>query len=301
MFMLYVNLKKKLNRRLKFRKLQKNNKETYPLYKSLINNKINIFDIGAGQRMLPEIINFNGISKVFLVDPNDNIQYCYDQLSRYFSDTKNIFKYKYGISDKTKKLKYFKSHKSTISTFAFNDKKLKVDSRYYNNNNAYMQVYNFSDFLKKFKLPKPDIIKIDVEGLEGQVLSSVLKTSNPLIVQIETNMNNSMFHESFSKINNLFLNKNYFLYTLFPSYGDSDLTKTLDINLKDIELNFIKNHIVQSECYYIKRKKYYTVKDLVCLSAYGFHEYFKKILNTSKNKLTRNEKKIFKKLEIINN
>ena len=299
--MLYVNLKKRLNRRLKFRKLQKNNKESYPLYQSLINKKINIFDIGAGQRMLPEIINFNGISKVFLVDPNDNIQYSYDQLTRYFSDKKNIFKYQYGISDKTKKLKYFKSPKATISTFAFNDKKLKVDSRYYNNKNAYMQVYNFSDFLKKFKLPKPDIIKIDVEGLEGQVLSSVLKTSNPLIVQIETNINNSMFHESFSKINNLLLNKNYFLYTLFPSYGGSDLTKTFDINLKDIELNLIKNHIVQSECYYIKRKKYYTVKDLVCLNAYGFQEYFKKILNTSKNKLTKNEKKIFKKLEIINN
>ena len=83
--MLYVNLKKKLNRRLKFRKLQKsNNEESYPLYQSLINKKINIFDIGAGQRMLPEIINFNGISKVFLVDPNDNIQYCYDQLVSIF-------------------------------------------------------------------------------------------------------------------------------------------------------------------------------------------------------------------------
>ena len=253
--MLYVNLKKKLNRRLKFRKLQKSNKEIYPLFKSLINSKINIFDIGAGQRMLPEIINFNGISKVFLVDPNENIQYSYDQLSRYFSDTKNIFKYRYGISDKTKKLKYFKSHKSTISTFAFNDKKLKMNSNYYSDKNEYIKVYSFSDFLKKFKLPKPDIIKIDVEGLEAQVLSSVLKTSDPLIVQIETNMNNSMLHESFSKINNLLIKNNYFLYTLFPSYGNVHSSKNADIDLKDIELNFIKNHIVQSECYYVKKKK----------------------------------------------
>ena len=252
--MFYVNLKKKLNRRLKFRKLQKSNKEIYPLFKSLINSKINIFDIGAGQRMLPEIINFNGISKVFLVDPNENIQYSYDQLSRYFSDTKNIFKYRYGISDKTKKLKYFKSHKSTISTFAFNDKKLKMNSNYYSDKNEYIKVYSFSDFLKKFKLPKPDIIKIDVEGLEAQVLSSVLKTSDPLIVQIETNMNNSMLHESFSKINNLLIKNNYFLYTLFPSYGNVHSSKNADIDLKDIELNFIKNHIVQSECYYVKKK-----------------------------------------------
>ena len=301
MFMLYVNLKKKLNRRLKFRKLKNNNKKIYPLYKSLIKSKINIFDIGAGQRMLPEVINFNGISKVFLVDPNDNIEYCYNQLTRYFSDKKNIFKYKFGISDKTKKLKYFKSHKSTISTFAFNDKKLKADNKYYGSKNKYLKVYSFKDFLKKFKLPKPDIIKIDVEGLEGQVVNSVLKISNPLIIQIETNMNTSFFHESFSKINNLLLSKNYFLYTLFPSYGVSDLTKNNVINLKDIELNSIKNPIVQSECYYIKKKKNYTVKDLICFCAYGFHKYFKMILNMPINRFTKNEKKVLKKLEKINN
>ena len=38
-----------------------------------------------------------------------------------------------------------------------------------------MQVYNFSDFLKKFKLPKPDIIKIDVEGLEGSSVKFCFK------------------------------------------------------------------------------------------------------------------------------
>jgi FkbM family methyltransferase len=298
--MFYINLKKKLNRRLKFKELQNNNKKLYPFYKSLIKDKINIFDIGAGQRMLPEIINFNGISKVFLVDPNDNLQYSYDQLIRYFSDIKNIFTYKYGISDKTKKLKYFKSHKSTISTFAFNDKKLKINKKYYSAKNEYKKVYSFADFLKKFKLPKPDIIKIDVEGLEAQVISSVLKISNPLIVQIETNMNNSMLHQSFSKINNLLINENYFLHTLFPSYGDPDSTKISNINLKDIELNFIKSHIVQSECYYIKKKQKYTIKDLVCFYAYGFHEYFKKNLNKSVNKFSKSEKKILKNLENIN-
>ena len=88
--MFFGKLKKKLNRRLKFKELQSDNKKLYPIFKSLIKNKINIFDIGAGQRILPEIINFNGISKVFLIDPNDNIKYCYDQLCKYFPDKKNI-------------------------------------------------------------------------------------------------------------------------------------------------------------------------------------------------------------------
>ena len=50
----------------------------------------------------------------------------------------------------------------------------------------------------------------------------------------------------------------------------------------------------------LKKKKYYTIKDLVCFCAYGFHEYFKKILNMSINRFTVNEKKILKKLENIN-
>mgnify|MGYP001348387721 CR=1 FL=1 len=251
--------------------------------------------------MLPEIINFDGISKVFLIDPNNNIQYSYNQLIKYFSDKKNIFTYKYGISDKTKKLKYYKSFKSTISTFALNNKRLKKNLKYYNNENEILQVYGFGDFLKKFKLPKPDIIKIDVEGLELKVVNSVLKNSSPLIVQIETNINNPMLDESFSKINNSLINDGYFLYTLFPSYGELNLKKYNNINLNDIELNLIKNYIVQGECYYIKRKKYYTPKDLVCIYAYGFHEYFLNILTTSVKRFSNSEKKFFRRLENIFN
>ena len=299
--MFFGKLKKKLNRRLKFKELQSDNKKLYPIFKSLIKNKINIFDIGAGQRILPEIINFNGISKVFLIDPNDNIKYCYDQLCKYFPDKKNIFMYKNGISDKTKKLKYFKSYKSTISTFALNNKQLKKNLKYYGKKNEYLKVFSFGDFLKKFKLPKPDIIKIDVEGLESKVINSVMKNSNPLIVQIETNMNNPMLKETFSEINNLLMNNNYFLYTLFPSYGGLDYSKFNRINLKDIELNLVKDYIVQSECYYIKNKKYYTVKDLVCFYAYGFHEYFKKTFNIVDNRFSKKIKNSLKKLENIIN
>ena len=299
--MLFIKLKKKVNRRLKFKKLQNNNRKLYPILKSLIKNKINIFDIGAGQRMLPEIINFNSISKVFLIDPNDNIKFCYDQLIKYFSDIKNIFTYKYGISDKTKKLKYFKSYKSTISTFALNDKKLKKNLKYYGKKNEFHQVFSFKDFLKKFELPKPDIVKIDVEGFEVKVISSVLKSSSPLIVQIEANINNPMLNESFSKINKLFINKEYFLYTLFPSYGEINLEKDNEINLADIELNLKKKNIVQAECYYIKKKKYYSIKDLVCFYCYGFHDFFLKKLNDLSNKLSKSEKKSLKYLENLLN
>ena len=47
------------------------------LYKKIYTNEIFIYDIGAGQRILPEVLNFNGISKVILVDPNKNIEYSF--------------------------------------------------------------------------------------------------------------------------------------------------------------------------------------------------------------------------------
>ena len=58
-------------------------------------------------------------------------------------------------------------------------------------------MYSFKDFLKINKLPKPDMIKVDVEGFELKVLHSIISCSSPLIIQIEANINNSFLVKLF--------------------------------------------------------------------------------------------------------
>lgn len=294
------NIKKRLIRKFKFLRLKKKSSKLTKLFKKLLNSKINIYDIGAGQRILPEIINFDGVSKIHLVDPNKNIDYSYNQLKNYFSDHKNIFKFQTGISDKTKTQTYYESKISTASTFALNAKKLKKYSNYYNLKPSKRTVYSFKDFLKFYKLSKPDAVKIDVEGLELKVIGSILRCSDPFLVQIEVNINNPIFNESFSAINRIMNKKNYFLYTLFPSYGDFDLSTNKSItdnkvNLNDIETNFSKKYLLQSECYYIKNISNYSFKNFVLTAGFGLTGLFLQKLNKSK-KINLKQKNILTKI-----
>jgi FkbM family methyltransferase len=282
----FKNIKKRFIRKLSFFNLKKKNYKLKIIYKSFKIPKINIFDIGAGQRIIPDVINFDGIGRVYLIDPNKNLNYAYNQLKKYFLDHKNIFKFQLGISDKSKKLTYYENNVSTGSTFAINKKKFKLNSKNYLNPTV-LKVYSFIDFLRKFKLKKPDIIKIDVEGLELKVLKSILKCSDPFLVQIETNINNPFFSESFTKVHNLLIKKNYFLYTLYPSYGDfNDITDSVklnnNVNLKDIEINLKKNYLLQAECYYLKNVKNFTIKHFLIVLGFGFFGVFKNKIN-SKN------------------
>ncbi len=294
------NIKKRLIRKIKFLQLKKKSFKLCKFYKEILNSKINIYDIGAGQRILPEVINFDGVSKIHLVDPNNNINYSFNQLKNYFSDYKNILKFQIGISNKTKIQKYYESRISTASTFALNNKKSKKYSKYYNLKPKKQIIYSFKDFLKINKLSKPDAIKIDVEGLEISVLNSVLSCSDPFLVQIEANINNPIFAESFASINKIMNKKNYFLYTLFPSYGDLNLTSknnsaNMDVNLNDIETNFNKRYLLQSECYYVKKVSNYSMKNFVLASGFGLSSLFIEKLKSNK-KLKFKQKKILKKI-----
>ena len=272
------------------------------LYKKIYKNQISIYDIGAGQRILPEILNFNGISKVVLVDPNKNIEYTYNRLLRYFKNTNDLIPIKFGVSDKTKSIDYFEAHRSTGSTFVNMKKNQQVKKKFYIKNSIKLKTYSFIDLLKKFKLRKPDIIKVDVEGYEKKVIKSVLQHSDPLIIQIETNMNNPFFDETFSEINELINSKKYFLNTLIPSYGSYDFrekkifNKTRKTKIFDYEYKLAKNEVFQAECYYIKKKNFYTINELICLSGFGFIDYFEKQLKINKKKYSKNESKILQEI-----
>ena len=298
--MRFNNIKKRLIRKLKFLHLKKTSLKLSNLYKKLLNSKLNIYDIGAGQRMLPEIINFDGISKIHLIDPNKNLDYSYNQLKNYFFDHKNIFKFKSAISDKTKIQKYYESRVSTISTFAISNNNSKKYSNFYSKPSR-QTVYSFKDFLKVNNLQKPDMVKIDVEGLELKVLNSILSCSDPFLIQIEANMNNPIFEESFSAINSILNKKNYFLYTLFPSYGDYDFSSNQKItnnsvNLNDIETNFNKKFLLQSECYYLKKKTKYNMKQFVLISGFGLSSLFLEKFEKNKKKIGTHQRKVLSRI-----
>lgn len=299
------NLKKRILRKIKFNDLRNKSKKLNLLYKILIRRKLNLFDIGAGQRILPEFMNFDGISKIYLIDPNKNINYSYNQLKKYFQDHDNIFKFQTAISDKTSTQNYYESKISTISTFSVNKKNKQKISKLYYPNPKKINLYSFKDFLKNYKLSKPDMVKIDVEGLEFKVLNSVLSCSLPLIIQIEANINNSIFDQSFDSINKLLIKKGYLLYSLFPSYGDkafgSNLkTNFININLEDIETNFKKQYLLQAECFYIRKKKVYSLNDFLLFSGFGLTSFYLEQLEKSKNKFNKfTKEKLYKVYNII--
>lgn len=297
------NITKRIIRKIKFFELKRKGKKLSPLFRKLKSKKFNLFDIGAGQRILPELINFDGFSNVYLIDPNKNLDYSYDQLKRFFYNHKSIYKYKTAISDKTSFLNYFESKISTISTFSLTKNKRNKLSNLYYSNSKKINVYSFKDFLRTYKLPKPDMVKVDVEGFELKVLNSIISCSSPLILQIEVNINNSFLGETFHSIHKILNKKGYFLYTLFPSYGDNEFEinqfKNLPkVNLDDIETNFTKNYLLQAECYFIKRKSKYSINDFILFSGFGLSSLYLDKYKLSKknfNKSTREDlEKIYK-------
>lgn len=299
------SLFKKIINRVKFYYYLNKSRRLVSLYKKIYTNEIFIYDIGAGQRILPEVLNFNGISKVILVDPNKNIEYTYNRLLKYFKNSDDLIPINYGVSDRTKLVDYFEAHRSTGSTFVDIKKNQYIKKKFYVKKAIKLKIYSFSDLLKKFKLRKPDIIKIDVEGYEKKVIKSVLKNSDPLIIQIEANINNPFFNETFSEINELINSKKYFLNTLIPSYGSYDFrekkifNKTKKTKIFDYEYKLAKNEVFQAECYYIKKKNFYTVNELICLSGFGFIDYFEKQLKKNKKKYSKNESKILQEILYI--
>ena len=95
------------------------------------NNLIYILDIGAGGRYLAPILNFDGASKIFMVDPNDNLDVSYNNLLKIMINKKNITPIKEGIYKKNAIINYYKASISTGSSFINYDKKLIKEKKVY--------------------------------------------------------------------------------------------------------------------------------------------------------------------------
>jgi len=266
-------------------------------------DRIQIYDIGAGLRYLPTLIKFDGISKIHLIDPNQNIEVSYKNLKKIFLDKRSIHKYKVGLSNKNEKIFYYPAKVSSGSSF-LNLKKKKNNSQYDvdyfgKEKRLLKKVYDFETFIKKNKLKKPDIIKVDVEGLEFKILSSILKKNRPLIIEVEVNFDNSIIGDTFLKTHGLIKRKNYNLNTIFPTYQNYNLPFLSERKMfleGDYNNPLSRNSIAQSDCYYILNKKKYNIRDLIMLIGYGFINDAKKEYIKIKNEISMTNKKIFEQL-----
>lgn len=248
-----------------------------------------IVDIGAGGRYLPSVLNFDGVSKVFMIDPNDNLNISYKNLVKIVKYKKNIIPIKEGIYKKNTTINYYQALKSTGSSFINYDTNLRKTKK---------KVYTYKYLKKKYKIHKVDILKVDIEGLELSVLKNVLIFSSPLIIEVEANFKNSVFGDTFTDIHNL-LSKKYFLKTGYSTYKRN--VSKFNGNLSPFRMGsyaspLFRNPINQMDCYYILKKKNYDIYDLLLLIGYGFFDEAEKIFKILRKKLDINQRENLKKI-----
>ena len=265
-------------------------KKVSKLLKNIVQGKkYNILDVGAGGRYLPSVLNFDGISKIYMVDPNENLETSYNNLKKKLNFKKSLIKINYGIYSKDMNKKYYHAKKSTGSSFLKYDNNLIEKKKF---------VYTYKTLKKKFKIGKLDILKVDVEGLENIVLSQILKDSLPLIIEIELNFAGTLFGDTFTNINNK-LSKKYELYTCYSTYKNIFRRYNGHINpfvKGDYHNPINRNQINQMDCYYLLKKKKYNLNDVVLLYGYGFVDKAKDICDLDKDNLSVETKKNLKKL-----
>jgi len=267
---------------------------------------IGIVDIGAGHRYLPVLLNFDGIAKIGMVDPNKSIEWSYDNFRKLIKHPNNLLKFKFGISDKTSKIKYYITNTLTGSTFVnvFNlakKNKKNLENEYFGKKkHIVQQVYSFKDFTRKFFKYKIDIIKIDVEGYENKIMSSILKNSTPFLIEIETNLNSEVYPDTFNSVNSLMLKNNYKITTGIPIYHKTKNSSNNNAYILGTYDNpILRSPLVQFECIYIKDKKNYNLKEVCILLGYGLVYEVEKILKRQKKKFSNKNIQLIK--ELINN
>lgn len=288
-------------------KIKKNNyiyrsKKISDLLRSILKKKIGIIDIGAGQRYLPTFLNFDGVAKIAMIDPNKNLLWSYNNFKKIVIYQQNVKSFQFAISNKTQKIKYYEMNRSTGSTCVDIYKKIKnnshvLDDEYFGKKNEKkIQAYSFDDFIKKFFYLKPDIIKIDVEGYELDIINSVIKKYNPFLIEVELNINHKIFGNTFNKVHAILLKKNYKLITGFPLYQKQKNEKNntnKPFVIGDYQNPIHRSSLEQLECIYIKNKKNNNLKTLSILIGYGFltdaklvfEKLSKKISKSTCNKL----------------
>ena len=110
------NISKKLSNYRNKKKFFKYSRNINPILKKITKEKIHILDLGAGNRYLKSIINFDGISEIALVDPSQNLEISSKNLMQKIKDKKAIKIFNFAISNKNGKSNFYPSKISTGSS-----------------------------------------------------------------------------------------------------------------------------------------------------------------------------------------
>lgn len=292
--MIKFNLKSKFKRSIYILRSKKVSKALRNIY---LNNNIGIVDIGAGHRYLPVLLNFDGIAKIAMIDPNKSLNWAFSNFKKLVKFTENLYKFNFGISNKTSKIKYYVTKTVTGSTFIDVFKNKKLDDEYFGKKKYIIQqVYSFKEFIRNFFKYKIDVIKIDIEGYETRIMPSILKYSKPFLIEIETNLNSEVYPNSFNSINALMIKNNYKLITGIPIYHITQNSHANNAFISgDYDNPVSRSPIIQFECIYIKDKKNYNLKEVCILLGYGIIYEVEKILKKQKKKLSNKKIQLIKR------
>jgi len=202
-----------------------NKKKVINCLKKKITNKKNIFiDIGAHKGETIDLLNKNfQINKIYSFEPNNELFF---ELKKKYKYYKNIRLFNNGVGLKKKKMILNIMQDSSSSTInelntesTYFSRKKKIISFFSKKKNFFkkiieIQVVNLSNFIKKEKIYKIDLLKIDTEGYEYNILSGLDKND-------------------FTKINYIYFEHHYDLM-VNKAYNFRDINDLLKRN------NFIK-------------------------------------------------------------
>jgi FkbM family methyltransferase len=199
---------KKISNKIQFLKFLKRSRTNSKIIKRIVKKKICIIDIGAGHRYLSSLLNFDGSAEIHMIDPHKSLLWSSENLKKIIENKEDVKTYQVGIGAQTMKKVMYMGTRPTASTFLnifklSKGKKYELDMKYFSKNKQLVNIFSFKDFLKKFNIKSPSIIKIDVEGMEDIVLNSILKSCRPFLLQIEVNVNSELYNNTFNKMLNL--------------------------------------------------------------------------------------------------
>lgn len=151
-----------------------------------------VIDIGANSGLFTKLCLEHGAEKVISVEPNKK---CLKNLKHMFKNNENVFVIESGVSDKREKTIFYTTEKnSTIGSF----EKSRVMNDYEESfvESSEINCITLEDIFNESKLDKVDLVKMDIEGAEYKIISSLtsetLSKINSFLIEYHDNQNGNL-------------------------------------------------------------------------------------------------------------